>query len=506
MEPAKRIIVNTAVQYFKAVITTLIALYSTRLVLDALNITDYGIYSLIAGVVAMLGFITNALVITTQRHLSFYKGQNSTEFLRKFFANSLFIHIVFGLLIVIILLAIKGWLFSEMLNIEPSRVETAEKVYVISVFMLLATVLMSPFKALLIAHENIIFIVTIEILDSLIKLGLAIMLAYVTFDKLLVYAWMMAFIVFLNLLVFSSYSLVKFPECVILIRKRDLDIQHLKEVTGFASWTTYGMACVAARNQGTGVVLNHFWGTAINAAYGIAFQINAAISFLVTSILNAMNPQLMQAEGSGNREKMLSMAAMQSKYTTAILAVVIIPLIAEMPMILDLWLKEVPENTTLFCRFILLGFLFDQITLGLSSANQAIGNIRNFTLITYTPKLLYMIVIWFLIKQGWSVKSVMILWVIVELSVALIRIPYLHHKAGLDMLSYCKQVILPIIALTCAIVLTCWLCLHMQASLLRVLLTLTCSFIVGTLVGWLFVFNSHEKAFITKMIKELKKR
>lgn len=503
MDSAKRIIVNTGVQYVKAIITTCLSLYSTRLILDALNVNDFGVYSVIAGVVAMLGFITNALIITTQRYLSVYRTQKDTTFMGKLFSNSLLIHLAFGLLISFVLLSIEGLLFEHILNIDSARIPTAKTVYVIAVLMLLITILTSPFKALFIAHENIIYIATVEIADSIIKVILAIGLAYITIDKLLVYAGMMAVIVFLNLLAFSIYGMIRFKECSVIIRRKDIDKTHIKNLMSFAGWTTYGMACVAARNQGTAVVLNHFFGTIANAAYGIAFQINGAIVFLVASIQNAMNPQLMQAEGSGNREKMLQMAAQQSKFSVAILTLAILPLAAEMPAILDLWLKEVPEGTTMFCRFILLAFLTDQITLGLSSANQAIGHIRTFTLLTYTPKLIYLWVIWLMLSQGESSESVMILYVVVELGVALIRIPYMKHKAGLHVLSYCKVVIIPLTIHASIVAGVCWLCTAYITLPYRFLVTICFAVITGVATGWILILNSSERSYTKSIIKKM---
>lgn len=503
MDPSKRIIVNTGVQYAKAIITTCLSLYSTRLILDALNVNDYGIYNVIAGVVAMLGFITTALVITTQRYLSVYKAKEDTAFMHKLFSNSLLIHIVFGVFISLILLSVEGLLFEYILNIDASRIATAKTVYVIAVFMLLITILTSPFKAIFIAHENIIYIATVEIVDSIIKVFIAIGLYYVTMDKLLVYAVMMAVIVLLNLLAFSIYGMIRFKECSIMIRRKDIDKTHIRNLTGFAGWTTYGMACVAARNQGTGVVLNHFFSTVVNAAYGVAFQINGAIVFLVASIQNAMNPQLMQAEGAGNREKMLQMAAQQSKFSVAILSLAIIPLVAEMPAILDLWLKEVPEGTTMFCRFILLAFLADQITLGLSSANQAMGRIRTFTLLTYTPKLVYLLVIWVMLAEGGTAKSIMILYAVVELVVALIRIPYMKYRAGLSMLSYCKEVILPVMIQVALVAGVCWLCTAYITHPFRFVVTITSAVIIGLASGWIFVLNGSERCYTRNIIKKM---
>ena len=503
MDSAKRIIVNTSVQYVKAIITICLLLYSTRLILDALNFSDYGIYSVIAGIVAMLGFITNALIITTQRYLSVYRTQEDTAFMRKLFSNSLLIHILFGALTSIILLALESVIFEQVLNIEASRIPTAKTVYVMAVFMLFITILTSPFKALFIAHENIIYIAAVEIADSIVKVFIAIGLAYVTIDKLFIYTVMMALLVVFNLLAFSLFGLYKFKECSIIIRKKDIDKTHLKNLTGFAGWTTYGMACVAARNQGTAVVLNHFFSTIVNAAYGIAFQINGAIVFLVASIQNAMNPQLMQAEGAGNRERMLQMATQQSKFTVAILTLVIVPLIAEMPAILDLWLKDVPEDTTMFCRFILLAFWADQITLGLSSANQAIGHIRAFTLLTYTPKLLYLLAIWIILAEGGTAKGIMVLYVAVEFAVALIRIPYMKYKAGLDILRYCQEVLVPILLQAFFVVGVCWLCTTYILHPCHPFVTIFCAVTIGLVSGWIFVLNSSERDYTKSIIKKM---
>lgn len=502
----KLIIFNTGAQYVKAIITTGIALYSTRIILDILCENDYGIYVVIAGVVAMLSFVTNALVITTQRYMSYYKVSQTIEFLRKLFINSLFIHFVFAIVIVIGLLLLKNLLFQFVLTIDPSRIVVAEQMYYITSFMLLATIMTSPFKALLIAHENILFIVVVEIIDSVIKLFLAIALSYVPYDKLLTYQWMTAAIVYLNLFVFASYACVKYQECTVLIRIKDIEKSHIKMMTGFAGWTTYGMGCVTARIQGTSLALNHFLGTAVNAAYGIAFQIHSAISFIVVSILNAMNPQLMQAEGDGNRTSMLRMAEMQSKFSTAALAIVIIPLIAEMPAILELWLTVVPDNTTVFCRFVLIAFLCDQITIGLSSANQAIGKIKVFTLITYTPKLLFVVIVWILLQNKTSIDVIMTIWVIIELLISIIRIPYMHYAAGLDSAHYVKNVILPVLSQIVAMSVACWVCLECLDFSFRFVLTSLVSICLGLFVGWFFVLDEHERSFILGCIKQFREK
>ena len=206
MDSTKRIIVNTAAQYTKAIVNTCLSLYSTRLILDALSVSDFGIYAVVASVVTLLGFINNALIITTQRYISFYHGRGDKAYVKTVFTNSFLLHVIFALLIVSVLAALEGWLFNGVLNIPIDRIETSKKVYFITIFMLFVTILTAPFKALFIARENIVYVAAVDVCDGVIKVAMAIGLAFVDSDRLLVYGVMMACIQVLNLLAFSIFG------------------------------------------------------------------------------------------------------------------------------------------------------------------------------------------------------------------------------------------------------------------------------------------------------------
>ncbi len=499
MEATKRIIVNTIAQYLKAVINTVLALYSTRLILDALQVSDYGIYTVVGGVVAMLGFISNALVITTQRYVSFYHGQGNAKEVKSIFVNSLALHLFIGALLTIALLLPKEWIIHHVLNIPSDRIIVAGYIYVITAFMLFFTILYAPFKALFIARENIIYIAVVEVADAVFKFILAISLAFVNADRLLVYAVLMGAIIVVNLLAFSTYALAKFKECTIIIRPNDIKKNVIRQLLGFAGWTTYGMGAVAGRNQGTAIVLNHFFGTTVNAAYGIAFQIYGAVAFVVTSILNAMNPQIMKLEGGKERVKMIDLAGKESKFSVALLSIATLPLIIEMPSILDAWLKEVPPYTSLFCRYVLISFLCDQLTMGLQTAIQATGQIRNYTLLIYTPKLLFVLVIWMMFQYGCSIPSMMAFFLFVEMFVAIIRIPYCKLKIKLSISNYVRVVIAPQIPLCisiCIVGIACSSCLDFP---LRFVLTYVISAITGIFSAWIFILDKEEKHYVAQL-------
>ena len=501
MTPTKRIIVNTLAQYSKAVFTICLSLYSTRLILDALEVNNYGIYSVVGGAVTMLGFIANAMVVTTQRYMSYYYGRGVTSYLKKLFTNSLLLHLLIAGGICIALIAIQNWIMG-ILNIEASRIPTARYVYLITTFMLIITIVMAPFKALFIARERIVYIAFVEVADAIIKLALAFMLSHINSDKLLFYAFMMLGIQILNLLAYAIYARVKFQECRFGIYRKDIDLQTMKNIFGFAGWSTYGMGSIAARNQGIAVILNHFLGTAINAAYGLAFQIYNSMAFFSSSILNAMNPQIMQSEGAGDRKKTLRLAGQESKFSVALMSIISIPVMMELPSMLEVWIKhEVPAHTAMFSTFILVSFIIDQMTIGLHSVNQAQGKIRTYSLLMFTPKLLTLPIGYLLLSNNCPVESIMWTYLIIETFVAIFRLPFLKYTASLSISVYICETILPLLPLLATSFITCWLCITLFHFPYRFLLTITLSIAISSFTTWRFTLSAKERHFFVEMIK-----
>lgn len=501
MTSSQRIIVNTIAQYTRTIINVCLSLYSTRLILSALGQSDYGIYSVVAGVVAMLSFVTNALITTTQRYLSFHHGKKDLNQVRLVFSNSWLLHIFLGILVVAILGVLGPWITQDFLNIEDARRSAALFVYLSAVAMLFLSFITAPVRALFIARENIVYTSVIDVLDGVLKLTIAIMLSKITYDHLIAYSSMLIAISGFNLLAFTIYASIKFPEFH-LPRLRELNKQYLKGLSNFAGWTIYSAGCVIARNQGISVILNLFYGTVINAAYGIAQQVMGAVQFISTSILQAMNPQIMKAEGAGERERMLRLCEYESKYSFLLLSLVAIPLIAEMEMILHLWLRHVPEYAVMFCRFILVASLCDQISVGLTSANQAIGQIRNYNIIFYTLKLVIIIIGWICLKLQLPISSIMWAYVIIELLTSLLRLPLMKWIANINMKLFCKNVfariLVPILIISC----TCLIITHYCHNPYRLLITISTSILTGMISIWFTSLSSEEKTYVYNLLKK----
>ena len=502
MEPAKRIVVNTLAQHIKAIVNILLSLYSTRLVLQALGQYDYGVYMLVGGVVSMLGFITNAMVVTTQRHLSFLHGRGDIGDIKRMFSSSLLLHIVLGVVMGIILLALKPLFFNGFLVIEDARVGVASTVYMLVTLSLLLTFIAAPYRALFIARENIVYISVVDVIDGVLKLGAAFWLLTCSYDRLISYAWIIVGVMAFNWFALAGGAKMKFSESVLFPKRRDIDKKSMKSLFDFAGWTIYSMGCLIGRVQGVAIILNQFFGALINTAYGIANQVYGAISFIAQSVLNAMSPQIIKAEGNDDRQKMLHLATLSSKYAYLLMSLVTIPLVFEMPSVLELWLGDVPDKAVLLCRFILLTSLVDQLTIGLVTANQAIGKIRNFSLIINTTKLMTLPAIWIILSYGGSVAAAMWVYIGIELLCALIRLPFLKITAGLSIYGYVKRVFVPIVLPTCVQILSCILVMRLvDAHTWRFLITGCVSAAFGGIVIWFMTLTAGERQTIISMIR-----
>lgn len=504
MDKNTRTFVNVLAQYVRTIINICLSLYSTRLVLQALGKSDYGLFMLVGGVVAMLSFLTNAMVITTQRHLSFYYGKGDKKIVKSFFANSLVLHFGLGALIAVILFALWPWLVNDILNIEPDRVDVAGDVYVCTLITLFISFMVAPFRGLFIAKENIVFISIVDVCDGVLKLIFVLMLITWDVDKLQVYAMLLTLIMFLNFFAFTIYGKIKYDECVLWPKRKDIKWSFMSRMFSFAGWTTYSTACIIGRNQGVAVVLNSFFGTIINSAYGIAMQVGGAVQFVSQSILNAMSPRVIKAEGSGDRQLMFQLAGVTSKFTFLMLSMIAVPLIFEMKSVLNFWLgeKDVPEYAVMFCRCILIAALCDQLTIGLGTANQAIGKIRNYSLLVNTTKAITIPVVWFCLHIGLSVVSTVIGYVTVECVCVLLRLIYMRNTAKLSVVDYSKRVFQKVVIPTICLLIVGFICLNLPDMKFRFLITIGLSVLVDAIVVFFFALEKNERNVVLNFMRK----
>jgi O-antigen/teichoic acid export membrane protein len=504
MQATKRVVLNTGFLYGKMLISMFIALYSTRIVLNALGVDDFGIFNLVGGVIAMLSFLNAAMATSTQRYISFYIGAKNENKLNSIFKSSVILHLVIGVLIVVLLEVAGLYLFNGFLNISEARIPTAKLIYHFMVVSTFFTINAVPYDAAIIAHEKLLFESIIGVLESILKLAIAIVLTFSPNDRLLLYGILMAGLTILIRIVKSIYCYSKFSECK-FYRKSAFDISLIKEMFSFAGWNMFGALCGISRSQGIAIILNLFFGTVVNAAYGIANQVNGQLMAFSQNMLKALNPQIIKSEGGGDRQRMLNLSMMASKYGFFLMAFFATPLIFEMPYVLELWLNNVPENTIIFCQLALIATLTNQITIGLQTAIQSTGKIKMYQTVIGSLLLFNLPLSWLLLKLGLPAYSVLISTICIELAACFSRLYFLKRKAGLKVKEYFSKVILKIFQVSVVIFgLTYILFSNLDQGLLRLVMVIVTSSTTFFISFYFMGVDSSERVQINKFLSQIK--
>lgn len=503
MRASTRVAVNTSVQYVRTFVSVIITLYTSRVVLANLGIEDYGIYSLIGGVVALLSFIQNNLSRTTQRYLSYYQGKEDNKMLIKIFNNSLCTQLGISIGLCGILAAITNPVFA-CINIPVEKIESAKWVYWLMVGSLFMNMQSTPYLAALIARENIVYSSVVQIVDAVLKIPIALSLIWISENKLEWYSAMSFLVIALNYFFYYIYCRVRYDECK-HFSFNSFDWGLSKEMLSFMGWSVYGTGCVIGRTQGTAILLNKYFGTSINAAFGISNQVSGQINFLANALTTAINPQIIKAEGAGDRKKMFRLSEISCKFSFLLMSMISIPIVIYMPTILKLWLGKVPEYSSMFCSFIVIANQIDLMTLNLNTTNQAIGNVKVYSICINTIKILTLPVMLIVLKMGLGPKDVMIVYLVFEIICAVTRLIFLRISVGLSIKNYFYNVFLPIVPPLITNIIVCGIISQFLTDWLF-LISCIISCLVTCLVTYFFGLKNDECAIINGILLKLKNK
>ena len=443
-ETNKRIAKNTFLLYVRMLFTMAVSLYTSRVVLNTLGIEDYGLYNVVGGFVSMFTFLNGAMASATQRFLNFELGCGNKERLHKVFCTSINIHALISVIILLLSETIGLWFVYTHLNIPPDRFSAALWVYHASVLATIVMVMSIPYNAVIIAHERMGAFAYISVLEVVLKLLIVYLLVISDIDKLKLYAILMLLIQLLIRFIYGNYSGRHFVET----RYRWIwDKDLFKEMTGFAGWSLFGNIAAVAFTQGLNVLLNMFFGPALNAARGIAVQVQNAVVSFTTNFQTAINPQLIQSVAKNDFTRARMLLRISSKFSFFLLCLLGMPLIAIAPLVLNLWLKEVPEHTVWFVRLMLVISIWSCIANPLRIVNQAEGNIRKFQLYEGTVLLMIVPISYIVLKVYKIPELVFVVHLVIELLSSYIRIKIVLPKIRMSIKDYFKSIYLPLFAI-----------------------------------------------------------
>ena len=502
-QSTNRIIFNTVVLYAKILICMVISLWTVPLLLDALGASDYGLYNLVAGVVVMLSFMNGAMTISTQRYLSVTIGERDKPKLLEVYNMSILLHVVIGLIVALLVEICAPLLIHNVMNMEAERVDTAYALFHYFVVSMFFTIIVVPFDAVLNAYENMLVFSIVGVVEAVLKLIVALLLPYLMFDRLNFYGVAIMVIAIIVFLLKMGYVIWKYDD-LRFSRQALKNMSLFWELFGFAGWNTISSLAIMVRNQGLAVVLNYFFSTVINAAYGIGNQINGVLCYFSTTIQKSVNPQLMESQGTGDYGKLKTMTYGLTKFSTLSMALVALPLLVEMPNVLNLWMDNVPPHTVSISRLIIVLSLIYQMSSGLMSAIQSTGKIKYYTT-TIGLLLLSTIPVAYAFLASGCVAEVA-LWVacFIEAVAMAVRLVFAKRLVGLSISEYLVTLVVPMLLMFVGVGACLWLfTLSLAPSFWRLLLTCSVDVVLFCGVAYKVLFNEAEKNKTRSMVSKV---
>lgn len=443
-ENTKRIAKNTLMLYVRMLFGMLISLYTSRVVLQALGVEDYGIYNVVGGVVAMFSMVSSSLSASVSRFLTFELGKGDIEGLKKVFSTSLSIQLVLSGIIIILAETIGLWFLNTHMTIPDNRLYAANWVFHASVLTFVINLLSVPFSASIVSHERMSAFAYIGILDIILRLLIVLFIAYsgLTFDRLIVYALLLVGVVCIMQAIYWSYCTRNFEECKL---KLSFDVSYWKEMSSFAGWNFIGSTAGLLKDQGVNILLNIFIGPVINAARGIANTINNVLVAFSNNFMTALNPQITKSYAVGDYNYMFSLVERGSKFSYYILLFFALPMIFEVDFVLTLWLGHYPDHTTNFVRLILIVTMCDILSNTLINLQSATGHIRNYQIVVGSMLFMNFPFSYLCLKLGFLPEYTLIVAIMISVCCLFLRLLFLHHMVGLSIKRYFHKVLLKVL-------------------------------------------------------------
>lgn len=497
----KRIAKNTIVLYIRTMFVMLISLYTSRVILEVLGVEDYGIYQVVGGVVAMFSVISSSLSNAISRFLTFEIGHGDGERLKKIFSTSITIQLVIAA-IIFLLSEIAGiWFIEAKMQIPLERLDAAKWVLHCSLFTFCINLLSVPYNACIIAHERMNAFAYIGIFEAIMKLAICYLIIVSPIDRLISYALLMMLLAVIVRMIYGIYCNRQFVESRVRV---GFDKGIFKEMLGFSGWSFFNNTAFILNNQGVNMLMNVYFGVVVNAARGIAVQVENAVLQFVNNFTTAINPQITKSYASGDLESMHKLVCRGAKFSYFSMLFLALPIILEADQILNIWLVDVPEYTVLFVQLSLIMGLCDSIGNSGYTACIATGKLKKYSLVITSIAILEFPLAWVCFVFGAAPTCAYYTYIIVKIIILIARMYLMESMVGLKSSMYVRNVFLPILLTTLlAIVPPIVLSIFMRQSILRLVLIIVASF-ASVAVCTLYVgMTASERAVVLRGIGKL---
>lgn len=497
---------NTMLLYIRMILVMAVTLFTTRIVLKNLGVEDYGIYNVVAGFVSMFAFLNSSMASATQRFLSFELGINDEKRVNLVFCQSVLIHLLIAVIILVLAETVGLWFVYNKLTIPEERFGAAMWVYQIAILSFMFQIVNVPYHASIIAHEKMSVYAWVSILDVALKLGIAYLISISPIDKLISYALLILMTTIVMFMFYRIYSKHHFKECYF---HYSFDKAKFTEMFSFAGWNIIGNMAFTLRNQGSNILLNMFFGPVVNAARGVAHQVDGAVEHFVTNFQTASNPQIVKSYALEEYKETMRLVSQCSKYSFFLMIILGLPIIFQVEYILSIWLVDVPQYTAVFVQLILLNGIIDSLSKSIKTYIKATGKVKWYMIIQGGFYLLALPVIYVFLKLGYGPISSIVVLVVFTFLGTFLRLYLVDRVAKEFSIRYfVEKVLLPAAIVGC---ITAGLCygysiLIPTMSLWKLVVNTIAMVLMIAAIVWFVGINKSEKTYILNLVKKILKR
>ena len=505
-ENTKRIAKNTLMLYVRMLFSMVVSLYTSRVILNTLGVEDFGIQNVVGGFVGMFSLISGSLSAAISRFLTFELGAGNRQRLKQVFSTSLVVQVLLAVFIVLLLETVGLWFLNHKMVIPPERMFAANCLLQFSILSFAVGLISLPYNASIVSHEHLTVFAYIGICEVMLKLMVVLSLKVIpdSLDKLIYFSLVMLGVSLALQFFYWVYCTRHFEECRFRLR---LERPLLKEMLGFAGWNFIGASSAVLRDQGGNVVLNLFWGPTLNAARGIAQQVNNAISGFVGNFMVALNPQITKSYAAGDRDYTMSLVHRAARFSFYVMFIISLPILFNTSFLIALWLGQVPAHVVLFVRLVIVFSLCETLSNPLVTVMLATGKIRNYQIVVGGLQLLNLPIAYLLLRWGLFPEVIMVVAISLSLVCLVARLLMLRTMIGLSIRRYLREVVLNILfVVAIAVVLPLVMGGVAASSWLRFLLSCaTCMACAMTSVYFLGC-NRQERQFVSEKSRQFVKR
>ena len=440
----KRIAKNTLVLYVRMFIMMAISLYTSRVVLKILGVEDFGIYNVVGGIVSMMGVINGAMSVSTTRYLTFELGKGDMVRLKQTFRMCVNIYGLLALILLILSETIGLWFLNTQLVIPDDRMVAANWLFQFSILSAIFSLLTNPYNAVIISREKMSIYAYISLADAILKLGIVYLLLFIPFDKLIVYGFLLMLLIILNTSIYFIYCNRKYQESRYSFY---WETSLFKQLLSYTGWNLFGSASSLVKGQGLNILLNMFFNPSVNAARGIAYQVNTTVSQFFTNFYTAVRPQITKYYAQQDFDNMFKLVFRRSKMAFFLILLISFPLIIEAPYVIQLWLGQLPEFVVPFMRLILVITAVDAMANPLMTTAHATGKIALYQSMIGIMTILNIPISYTLLYYGGDPLTVFYISLIIAILNLFIRLWIVKRLVDFPVWDYVRTVLL-----TCVLV------------------------------------------------------